>query len=155
MEINMNHETHNLQEALLHAWMQMSVFVRGNRLLTEFSFNEIMICGLLYRRQESGTTPLTATELGEQTNLLKSQINHILTQMEQRGWIERIRSTSDKRVIYVHLSELGRESYLKEHAKVLEILNIVHRELGSEKAQELTALLNQATSIVHAYERNH
>ena len=90
-----------------------------------------------------------------QTNLLKSQINHILTQMEQRGWIERIRSTSDKRVIYVHLSDLGRESYLKEHAKVLEILNTVHRELGSEKTLELTTLLNRATSIVHAYERNH
>ena len=151
----MDHNTHTIQEELLHAWMQMSVFVRGNRLLAEFSFNEIMICGLLYRCQESGTKPLTATELGEQTNLLKSQINHILTQMEQRGWIERIRSTSDKRVIYVHLSELGRESYLKEHAKVLEILNIVHRELGSEKTQELATLLNQATSIVHAYERNH
>lgn len=151
----MDHNTHTIQEELLHAWMQMSVFVRGNRLLAEFSFNEIMICGLLYRSQENGTKPLTATELGEQTNLLKSQINHILTQMEQRGWIERIRSTSDKRVIYVHLSELGRESYLKEHAKVLEILNIVHRELGSEKTQELATLLNQATSIVHAYERNH
>lgn len=151
----MDHNTHTIQEELLHAWMQMSVFVRGNRLLADFSFNEIMICGLLYRCQENGTKPLTATELGEQTNLLKSQINHILTQMEQRGWIERIRSTSDKRVIYVHLSELGRESYLKEHAKVLEILNIVHRELGSEKTQELATLLNQATSIVHAYERNH
>ena len=151
----MDHKTHTIQEELLHAWMQMSVFVRGNRLLADFSFNEIMICGLLYRCQENGTKPLTATELGEQTNLLKSQINHILTQMEQRGWIERIRSTSDKRVIYVHLSELGRESYLKEHAKVLEILNIVLRELGSEKTQELATLLNQATSIVHAYERNH
>ena len=151
----MDHESRTLQEELLHAWMQMSVFIRGNRLLAEFSFNEMMICGLLYRRQESGATPLTATELGEQTNLLKSQINHILTQMEQRGWIERIRSTSDKRVIYVHLSALGRESYLKEHTNVLEILNTVHRELGSEKTMALTALLNQATSIVHAYERNH
>ena len=151
----MNKESRTLQEELLHAWMQMSVFIRRNRLLAEFSFNEMMICGLLYRRQESGATPLTATELGEQTNLLKSQINHILTQMEQRGWIERIRSTSDKRVIYVHLSDLGRESYLKEHAKVLEILNTVHRELGSEKTLELTTLLNRATSIVHAYERNH
>lgn len=151
----MDHEAHILQEELLHAWMQMSVFIRGNRLLTDFSFNEIMICGLLFRQQESGATPLTATELGEQTNLLKSQINHILTQMEQRGWIERIRSTSDKRVIYVHLSELGRESYLKEHANVLKILNTVHRELGSEKTLELTTLLNQATAVVLAYERNH
>ena len=144
-----------LQEDLLFAWMQMSVCIRGNRILSNLSFNEIMLCGTLLRRETCGAPPATATELCEEMRLLKSQINHILTQMEQRGWIERIRSTSDKRVIYVHLSDLGRESYLKEHAKVLEILNTVHRELGSEKTMALAALLNQATSIVHAYERNH
>ena len=61
----MDHEAHILQEELLHAWMQMSVFIRGNRLLTDFSFNEIMICGLLFRQQESGATPLTATQASE------------------------------------------------------------------------------------------
>lgn len=151
----MNKEELAMQEDLLHAWMQMSVFIRGNRLLSDFSFNEIMICGLLFRQQESGAASLTATELGERTNLLKSQINHILTQMENRNWIERIRSTSDKRVVYILLTETGRENYLKEHEKVLGILNEVHRELGSEKTMELTSLLKQATAVVHAYERNH
>ena len=151
----MSKEELAMQEDLLHAWMQMSVFVRGNRLLSDFSFNEIMICGLLFRQQESGAAPLTATELGERTNLLKSQINHILTQMESRNWVERIRSTSDKRVVYIRLTETGRENYLKEHEKVLGILNEVHRELGSEKTMELTCLLKQATAVVHAYERNH
>lgn len=151
----MSKEELAMQEDLLHAWMQMSVFIRGNRLLSDFSFNEIMICGLLFRQQESGAASLTATELGERTNLLKSQINHILTQMENRNWIERIRSTSDKRVVYILLTETGRENYLKEHEKVLGILNEVHRELGSEKTMELTSLLKQATAVVHAYERNH
>ena len=151
----MSKEELAMQEDLLHAWMQMSVFIRGNRLLSDFSFNEIMICGLLFRQQESGAASLTATELGERTNLLKSQINHILTQMENRNWIERIRSTSDKRVVYSLLTETGRENYLKEHEKVLGILNEVHRELGSEKTMELTSLLKQATAVVHAYERNH
>lgn len=151
----MSKEELAMQEDLLHAWMQMSVFIRGNRLLSDFSFNEIMICGLLFRQQESGAASLTATELGERTNLLKSQINHILTQMESRNWVERIRSTSDKRVVYIRLTETGRENYLKEHEKVLGILNEVHRELGSEKTMELTCLLKQATAVVHAYERNH
>ena len=141
-----------LQENLLYAWMEMSVFIRGNRILKDLSFNEVMICGMLHRQQDTDT-PLTATELGERTNLLKSQINHILTDMEKRGLIQRTRSTTDKRVVYVQLSEEGRKRYLQEHAKVMEILEEVHQKLGSEKALELTNMLKQATTIVNAYQR--
>ena len=113
----------HLQEDLLYAWMEMSVFIRGNRILADLSFNEVMICGMLSRRQADA--PLTATELGERTNLLKSQINHILTAMEQRGLVERTR--------------------------VMEILKAVYGEFGSEKTRELTAMLKKATSIVNNY----
>ena len=138
-----------MQEDLLYAWMEMSVFIRGNRILTDLSFNEVMICGMLSR--QSPDMPLTATELGERTNLLKSQINHILTNMEQRGLIQRTRSTTDKRVVYVQLSEEGRRVYAREHAGVMEILNAVYEEFGSEKTRELTTMLKKATSIVNNY----
>jgi DNA-binding MarR family transcriptional regulator len=137
------------QENLLQAWMEMSVFIRGNRILTDLSFNEVMICGMLSRQHPDA--PLTATELGEQTNLLKSQINHILTGMEQRNLIKRTRSTSDKRVVYVQLSEEGRQTYAREHTGVMEILKAVHEEFGSEKTRELTNMLKKATSIVNNY----
>ena len=140
-----------LQEDLLYAWMEMSVFIRGNRILSNLSFNEVMICGMLYRRENDA--PLTATELGERTNLLKSQINHILTDMEKRDLIQRTRSTTATRVVCVQLSEKGREVYAQEHAKVMEILKEVHQELGSEKTFELTAMLKQATTIVNEYQR--
>ena len=140
---------HQLQEDLLYAWMEMSVFIRGNRILADLSFNEVMICGMLSRRQADA--PLTATELGERTNLLKSQINHILTAMEQRGLVERTRSTTDTRVVYVRLSEEGRRLYAREHDRVMEILKAVYGEFGSEKTRELTAMLKKATSIVNNY----
>jgi DNA-binding MarR family transcriptional regulator len=139
-----------LQENLLYAWMEMSVFIRRNRIMADLSFNEVMICGMLYRQQKTDP-PLTATELGERTNLLKSQINHILTNMEQRGLIERTRSTTDKRVVYVQLSEEGRQTYAREHTGVMEILKAVHEEFGSEKTRELTNMLKKATSIVNNY----
>ena len=148
----MNHK-HLQQEELLQAWLEMSVFIRGNRFLTDFSFNEIMICGLLFRQQELGGAPLTATELCEYTNLLKSQVNHILTGMENRGWIQRVRSTQDKRVVHVHLLESGRASYLKEHGKVMDIIRTVFDALGTAKAQELTALMKEATSAVNTYQK--
>ena len=137
------------QEKLLQAWMAMSIFIRGNRILTDFSFNEIMICGMLFRQEN----PLTATELCERTSLLKSQVNHILTGMENRGLIERVRSTADKRVIYVYLLEAGREAYIKEHAGVMEILNQIYDTLGAEKTGQLTALIQQATAVVNDYQR--
>ena len=138
-----------LQEDLLYAWMEMSVFIRGNRILSGLSFNEVMICGMLSRQHPDA--PLTATELGDRTNLLKSQINHILTGMEQRNLIERTRSTTDKRVVYVQLSDEGRRVYASEHTGVMEILKAVYDEFGSEKTRELTSMLKKATAVVNKY----
>ena len=63
------------QEALLEAWMAMTAWIRGNRLLETFSMNEMLILSALVRRQELGGPMLTATELCQTTRLLKSQIN--------------------------------------------------------------------------------
>ena len=141
----------NTQEALLSAWMQMSVCIRGNRILSQLSFNEIMLCGILYRQQEAALPPLTATELGDATKLLKSQINHILTNMEKNGIVRRERGTVDKRVIHVHLTEHGRELYAKEHAHVMEIMSFVHSNLGNEDTHRLTQLIIKATALVTTY----
>lgn len=138
-----------LQEALLYAWMKMSVLIRGNRILTGFSFNEIMVCGLLARQEETQAPPLTATELCQQTKLLKSQVNHILADLEKRALITRARSSEDKRVVHLHLTEEGRRRYAEEHARVLEIVGAVRETLGSEKTRELTVLMAQATVIVN------
>ena len=93
------------REELLRAWMSLSAYIRGNRLLRELSMNEMLVCNLLYRRQEEGGPPVTATELCARTQLLKSQVNHILTAMESRGltgelsiftcWKERSRSIAE------------------------------------------------------------
>ena len=137
-----------LQENLLYAWMQMSVCIRGNRILSQLSLNEMMLCGMLYRQQNSALPPLTATELGERMKLLKSQINHILTAMEKTGIIHRERGTTDKRVIHVHLTDTGRELYEQEHARVMEIMARIHSELGDEDTRQLTQLIARATALV-------
>ena len=139
------------QEELLYAWMQMSVCIRGNRILSQFSFNEIMLCGMLHRRQSAALPPLTATELGEQMRLLKSQMNHILTTLEKNGVIRRVRGTEDKRVIHVHLTDKGRELYEQEHARVMEIMSMLHAQLGDEDTRQLTALITKATGLVTSY----
>ena len=147
-------DNRELQEQLLQAWLEMSACIRGNRILSRFSLNEIMVCSLLYRRQQQGGPPLTATELCQHTRLLKSQMNHILSSMEARSLIQRTRSSTDRRVVGVTLREDAIPLYLQEHASVMQIVHAIFQTLGAEKARELTSMIMTATAVADEYQRS-
>ncbi len=138
----------NIEEELLSAWMDMALNIRGNRLVTGLSFNEIVVCSILYRSRNAGGGMLTATDLGNRTKLLKSQLNKVLTTMEEKGLIGRIRSDKDKRKVYLRLREEKLPVYLNEHEKVMEIVHQVCMTLGEEKVEVLTDLLVEAVEVV-------
>lgn len=135
------------QEELLQAWIDMSLRIRGNRLVSGFSFNEIIICRILYEQQVKGAKPVTATELCRRMQLLKSQINKILTGMEKQGLIERIRSEEDKRKMEIRLKPGAEQVYLDAHERILHIMSHVCQHLGEDQSGQLTVLLRGA---VHA-----
>lgn len=134
----------NLQEELLLSWMAMEVCIRGNRLLSDLSMNEMLICNLLYQHPEG----VTATELCRHTRLLKSQMNRILTSMEEQGLIRRERDSRDKRAVWVYLQEAALPRYLQEHRHVLGIVGKVCGALGEEEAGQLSHLMRKAAHIV-------
>ena len=141
------HQT--MQEELLQSWMAMEVCIRGNRLLSEFSMNEMMVCNVLYRQMQLGGAPVTATDLCQQTQLLKSQMNRLLSGMEYDGLIRRERNPADKRESYVYLREEAVPRYLKEHSHVLNIVAAVCSALGEEDTRSLTALMGKAARTVN------
>ncbi len=148
------------QEELLQAWIDMSLRIRGNRLVTGFSFNEIVICRILYEQQQQGGKPVTATELCRRMQLLKSQINKILTSMEKQGLIERIRSEEDKRKMEIRLKPGAEHVYLNAHERILRIMNHVCQQLGEYQSGQLTVLLRGAVHAIDHMtipetERNH
>lgn len=147
-------ESMDYKEELLYAWIKMSVSIRGNRILSERSFNESVICSMLYRQQEKDGKQLTATDICERTKLLKSQVNRILNEMERQEMIERIRSKEDKRKIYISLKKEYIETYLEEHAKVMRIMDVFSEKMGKEKMKSLTALMCEAVTVVDEYHEN-
>ena len=138
-----------VKDALLNAWMSMALNIRGNRILSNLSFNEIVVCSILYRNMQEDKPMLTATDLCNDMKLLKSQLNRELNLLEERGLIERIRSDKDKRKVFIKLREDNLSVYLEEHEKVMYIVHNICMMLGEEKAKELTKLLHQAVDIVN------
>lgn len=149
----MDAETLRRREELLQAWIDMSMAVRGNRLVTALSFNEIVICRILYNRQKEQGEPVTASELCQKMYLLKSQINRLLTSMEKAGYIVRVRSQSDRRKVEIQLTPSALDAYEAEHAQVMHITGHVAQDLGEKQTEMLTELMNRMVASIRQLER--
>lgn len=137
-----------LNEVLLGAWLKISTAINNSRLVSEMSYNESLICNILYRNStEKPEKKLTATDLCAETRILKSQMNRILTQLEEKNLITRERSPQDKRKIYVHLTTEQSNAYLKQHEKILKILDDIIEKLGEEQTKELIRALNGVSDV--------
>lgn len=138
-------------ERLLSAWLTLSSTLWNERVVKGMTFNEAFICNLLtHQRLETPDAPLTATDLCERTRLLKSQMNKLLSEMEKKEYIQRLRSDKDKRQIFIHLTPAGEEAYAQEHTGITAILRALVTELGEEKALRAAETVDE---ISHALKK--
>lgn len=111
--------------------------LRENRILSELSFNEIIVINFIINSEINGEKFVTTTELAKKMNLLKSQINAILIKLEKKELITKVQNIIDKRVIEIRITEKGREVYEREHAKSLKIANNIIELIGEDGAENL------------------
>lgn len=134
-------------DKLLDAWLSLTSILWNSRLVKTITYNEAHVMGILLRHG-TGDTPLTATDLIRRTRLLKSQMNKLLTSLEERRFILRSRSEQDKRLIYIRLTEEGKAAYLEAHDGVEEFLSVLIGRLGADRALSIAGSLNEVTAIL-------
>ena len=137
-----------LNEVLLGAWLKISTAINNSRLVSEMSYNESLICNILYRNAtENPDVLLTATDLCTETKILKSQMNRILTQLEEKNLITRELSSQDRRKVYVRLTNEQSNAYLKQHEQIIKLLDDIIAKLGEEKTLEIIEVLNGISDV--------
>ncbi|MGN0777437.1 MAG: MarR family winged helix-turn-helix transcriptional regulator [Candidatus Ventricola sp.] len=134
-------------EQLLDAWLNLTSTLWNTRLVSSLPYNEAHIMGLLLRHSDK-EDPMTATDLIKHTRLLKSQMNKILTRLEERGYITRVRSAQDKRMIHVHLTPEGKAAYLEEHKGVEAILHQLVSKIGTDHALSVARDLFEVVDVL-------
>ena len=141
-----------LNEALLGAWLKLSTAINNSRLVSEMSYNESLICNILYRNATKfPDKALTATDLCDETKILKSQMNRILTQLEEKNLITRERSKEDKRRVFIRLTTEQSNSYLKQHEQILGLLDDIIAKLGEEQTKEIIRALNGISNVADEF----
>lgn len=93
---------------------------------TEYTVPQITALQFLYENEK-----MTLSELSYKMKLSKSTVSGIIDRLENHGLVERIRSTEDKRIVYITIAE--KSNFLEEHIQFH-----VNKYLGSlvEKASK-------------------
>ena len=126
---------------VLNAWLRLTTTVNNVRMAGELPYNELLICGILYRNQNSGVPEsLTATDLCSETRMLKSQMNRTLNSMEKKGLIFRTRSEQDRRQVHITFNMDQAEAYEREHDRILGYVEVLLNKVGRQRAEEIIRL---------------
>ena len=130
-------------EDVLNSWLKLSTSISNERVAAAMPYNELLICGILYRNQKSArTVNITATDLCKETRMLKSQMNRTLNSMERKGLITRQRSTQDRRQVYITFCMDHAEIYEREHERILAFVDALLDKIGWWRADDIIKLLS-------------
>ena len=134
-----------LGEELLDAWVDISISVINERLVTLLTYKEALVCNVLRRAGSvvgGEVAGLTATELCRATSMVKSQMNGVLTSLEEKRVIRRTRSARDRRRIEVLLDDAPDGLYRREHEALVALVDRIAERLGAEATAETVEVLN-------------
>ena len=91
---------------------------------------------------------ITATDIVNQTSMLKPQVNKILDSLESRKLIKRQRSDKDKRYVFISLTPYGRRQYLHEHKNIIDLIEQLISSLGESNTRKLISNLDSTAVII-------
>lgn len=147
----------SMNEALLQAWLRLTTSIVNSRIVPDMTYNESLVCNILYNHSLHSQDKLTATHLCRMTNMLKSQMNRTLNHLEERGLITRERSTQDKRHVFVTMNLESSSAYIAQHQKILSALDAMIERLGPERTRQaieiFTFAADNADSLLTAKNR--
>lgn len=123
-----------MNEKVLSSWLKMILAVDSERVASQLSYNEAVVCNVLYTNENE---EMTATDLCGITKMQKSLMNRTLTSLESKQIVERTRSLKDKRLIVIKLIKDVNNLYMIQHQKTLDYVDKIVNRLGKDKIEEI------------------
>lgn len=93
---------------------------------------------------------LSLSELSDAIRAQNSTVTGIVDRMEREEIVERVRSTEDRRVVRIHLTEKGRKLAAEIPIEPISIFRAALESLSPAEARELLKIVNKISSRVRA-----
>lgn len=119
-------------------------------LLKELSPAEFVCIKMLVTKLFQNGDNVTVTELADSMLISKPALSKMLRNLEEREMIARTLNARNRRTVYVHLTEKGKEAYAREDRIMNRFGERVMKGFGKENAK---ALLEQMKSLYGVFEK--
>jgi DNA-binding MarR family transcriptional regulator len=96
---------------------------------------------------------VTISSLSEQLEITKPAVSQIINSLEDKGFVERITTKIDRRLVYVRLTENGQVFLEKNYRAFLDGMNLVFAKMGEKDAGELLRLITKLYEIIAELDR--
>jgi DNA-binding MarR family transcriptional regulator len=91
---------------------------------------------------------MTLSELTREVNLSGSTVNGIVDRLEAKGYVIRKRSTQDRRRVYLHMTEAGKNAVQKAPSLLQDKLSSALAKLPESEQATITAALEQVVGLM-------
>ncbi|HTJ80820.1 MAG TPA: MarR family transcriptional regulator [Polyangiaceae bacterium] len=98
---------------------------------------------------------LSLSSLSERIRAQNSTVTGIIDRMEREGLVTRERSTSDRRVVFIRLSDKGKEMAKAIRVEPMEIFRAVLSTLSKDDTKDLVRILGKLGKRVRAIVKEH
>lgn len=90
---------------------------------------------------------IISSELARRLNITRSAVSQIVTKLEKRGVLERMASSTDRKIFYVVLSESSLAVFKQQCDEANKLINRVVEEFGKEKTDKLIELYEEFAAV--------
>ncbi len=92
--------------------------------------------------------PVTITEISEKINISKPAVSQAINALEDKLFVNRVYTKSDRRVVYVEITEKGNEAIENAFKKRNESFNKLLELLGEEDSETFLRLLEKISRLI-------
>lgn len=100
------------------------------------------------KHREGAPPERKISDLSAAAAMSKPAVSQMLNSLEKKGLVERVMTKTDRRVVYVRMTEAGREQMAAFAQEMSRRLGAVVRQLGSEDAEALIRIMEKLSRIL-------
>lgn len=109
----------------------------------DYSKNEILAMLLVYRKGK-----VNMSEVAEYINAPLNTATGVISRLEKKLIVERIRDTQDKRVVMISLTEIGKDFILNEKNNIEYYFRKIYEALTEEEKMAIISIVTKVISIL-------
>lgn len=105
-------------------------------------------CTIKARELDKNSAGISVGELTDKIHATKPAASKMLGAIEDKGYIKRAISPTDRRVVYISLTELGQSIIDEAYSSMFELTDNVMKSMGDEDSVELLRLMYKLYDII-------